>query len=110
MNQDFCFSNTEVRDTFKETTALSNKKKCTFGNIPTKCLKEASDICTRPLNDIFIEKIITQKSFPNNLKLADVTPVFKIEDASLLKNNRPVSVLPVISKTYERIMQKILEI
>ena len=35
-----------------------------------------------------------------------MTPVFKKEDASLLKNYRPVSVLPVVSKIYERIMQK----
>ena len=41
-----------------------------------------------------------------NLKLADVTPVFKEEDTSLLKNYRPVSVLPVVSKIYERIMKK----
>ena len=51
------------------------------------------------LNDIWNNEIITQKSFRNNLKLADVTP-------SLLKNYRPVSVLPVVSKIYERIMQK----
>ena len=35
-----------------------------------------------------------------------MTPVFKKEDASLLKNYRLVSVLPVVSKIYERIMQK----
>ena len=34
-----------------------------------------------------------------------MTPVFKIKDASMLKNYRPVSVLPVVSKIYERIMQ-----
>ena len=43
-------------------------------------------------------EIITQKCFPNNLKLADVTPVLKKEDASLLENYRLVSVLPVVSK------------
>ena len=35
---------------------------------------------------------MTQKSFPNNLKLEDVTPVFKKEDASLLNNYRPVDI------------------
>ena len=65
-----------------------------------------SDICAPALNDIWNNEIITQKCFPNNLKLANVTPVFKKEDASLLKNYRPVSVLPVVSKIYERIMQK----
>ena len=32
--------------------------------------------------------------------------MFKKEDASLLKNYRPVSVLPILSKIYERIIQK----
>ena len=106
VNKDFYFSNTEVSDILKETTALNNKKNGTFGNIPTKLLKEVSDICAPALNDIWNNEIITQKCFPNNLKLADVTPVFKKEDASLLKNYRPVSVLSVVSKIYERIMQK----
>ena len=77
VNKDFYFSNTEVSDILKETTALNNKKNGTFGNIPTKLLKEVSDICAPALNDIWNNEIITQKCFPNNLKLADVTPVFK---------------------------------
>ena len=107
VNQDFYFSNTEIKDDIlKETAAFSNKKNSTFNNIPTKRLKEVSDICAPALNYIWNKEIITQKSFPNNLKLADVTPVFKKEDASLLKNYRPVSVLPVVPKIYERIMEK----
>ena len=85
---------------------LNNKKNGTFGNIPTKLLKEVSDIGAPALNDILNKEITTQKCFSNNLKLADVTCKFKKEDASLLKNCRPVSVLPVISKMHERIMQK----
>ena len=50
--------------------------------------------------------ITTQKSFPNNLKLAGVTSVFKKDDASLLKNYRRVSFPQVVSKIYEKIMQK----
>ena len=106
VNQDFYFSNTEVSNILKKTTALNNKKNGTFGNIPTKLLKEMSNICLPALNDIWNKEIVTQKSFPNNLKLADVTPVFKKEDASWLQNCRPVSVLPEVSKIYERIMQK----
>ena len=72
VNQDFYFSKTKVRDILKETAALNNKKNDTFGNIPTKLLKEVSDICARALNDIWNKEMITQKSFPNNLQLADV--------------------------------------
>ena len=95
-----------MSDIVKETAALNNKKNGTFGNIPTKLLKQVSDICAPTSNDICNNEIIPQNCFPNNLELADVTLVFKKEDASLLKNYRPVSVLAVVSKTYERIMQK----
>ena len=40
------------------------------------------------------------------LKLADVTPVFKKGDPTSVKNYRPVSVLPNVSKFFERIMLK----
>ena len=59
VNQDFHFPNTEVSDILKETTALNNCKNGTFGNIPTKLLKEmsdvseVSDICAPALNHIW---------------------------------------------------------
>ena len=104
--QNFYFSNTEVGDILKESTGLSNKKNCNFGNTPTKRLKEVSNICATALNHICNNEINTHKSFPNNLKLADVKPVFKKEDATFLKNCRPVSVLLVVSKIYEINMRK----
>ena len=82
----------------KETTALNNKKKGNYGNFPERLLKEGSDICASALNDIWNNEIITHKRFPNNLELADVTPVFKKEEASLLKNYRPLRVLLAASK------------
>ena len=58
-----------------------------------------SNICAPALYDIWKKEIITQKSFTNNLTLMNVTPVIKKEDALLLKNYRPVSVLQIVSKT-----------
>ena len=59
VNKDFYFSNTGVSDILKETTDLKNKKNSTFGNIPTKLLKEVSDICAPALNDIWNNEIMT---------------------------------------------------
>ena len=42
--------------------------------------------------------------FPNSLKLADVTPLHKNGRKDLKENNRPVSILPNLSKVLERIM------
>ena len=45
-------------------------------------------------------------NFPNNLKLADITPVFKKKNCLYKVNYRPVSVLPSTSKVFEKLMQK----
>ena len=43
---------------------------------------------------------------PKGLKNADVTHVFKKDNPVLAKKNRPVGVLPTVSKIFERITQK----
>ena len=44
------------------------------------------------------------KNFSNELKLADITPILEKDDSTLAKNYRPVTVLPCVSKMFERIM------
>ena len=44
--------------------------------------------------------------FPIALKLADVIPIHKTDDKNIMKNYRPVSLLPIISKLFEKIMYK----
>ena len=43
--------------------------------------------------------------FPDKLKVADVSPVHEKDDATNVKNYRPINVLPVCSKIFERLMQ-----
>ena len=54
---------------------------------------------------MFIFNLSLQKSlFPDELKIAKVTPVFKADDVNELGDYRPISVLPCFSKIPERIM------
>ena len=50
--------------------------------------------------------VLSNCEFPENLKLADVTPVFKKKRPFRQNENRPVSALPPVSKIFERLMQK----
>ena len=43
-------------------------------------------------------------TFPSNMKYADVSPVHKKDDYSNKNNKRPVSILPAVSKIFERLM------
>ena len=56
-----------------------------------------------PLFNIY-QSSIKEGIFPDKLKIAKVTPIFKAGDAASLGNYRPISVLPVFSKILERIM------
>ena len=76
--------------------------KAVGGDIPTKILKECEfpfDIITACIN-----KAIETGNFPDSLKMANVTPVFKKEDRLDKSNYRPVSILPLLSKVYERVI------
>ena len=46
------------------------------------------------------------KTFPTKLKLTDIKPIFKKLESIYAKNFRPVSILPVVSKIFEKIMQR----
>ena len=83
---------------------LNSKKATPFGNIPIKELKRTQDICSPIINNLVNESMRTSKC-SKQLKLADVSAIFKKDDATNVKNYRPVSVLPVVSKVYERILQ-----
>ena len=49
-----------------------------------------------------MNKSIESCEFPNKLKKADVSPIFKNDDGTNKKNYRPISVLSALSKVFER--------
>ena len=49
---------------------------------------------------------IEKGNFPVNLKNADITPIFKTFERVLKTNYRAVSILPTLSKIYEKICYK----
>ena len=52
-------------------------KKGTFKNVPTRLLKDVSNVFSPILPNIWNEEILLNKNFPENLKLTDFTPTFK---------------------------------
>ena len=84
---------------------LHSNKATTFGNIPTKVLKQSSKRCSDTLQKLFNDAL-RDDYFPDKLKCVDVTPVFKKDDPTKAKNYIPVSVLPAVSKNVERLMHK----
>ena len=102
---DFDFCVVGLTDIKKEVAALNNKKACMSSSIPPKILKENNNVCYGPLMVIF-NNIISNSCFDSGLKCADVTPVQKAEETTDKRNYRNVSLLPVVSKMFERIMER----
>ena len=70
-------------------------------DIPNKILKKNNEIFSYILSHNFNNSLFS-KVFPSSLKKADITPVYKKDEKFLKNNYRPVSILPSVSKIYER--------
>lgn len=58
------------------------------------------------LAEVQISQLIRDKTLSGELKLVDKTPVFKSFQNTMIKKCRPINVLVVFSKIFERIMEK----
>ena len=77
----------------KEILNLSSKKATRKGDIPAKILKNSINAYLSKLT-ILINNCLKKGVFPDDLKLADITPIFKKEDSLNKENYRPVNMLP----------------
>ena len=76
--------------------------KATAGEVPVDILKN-SEFCFSELTKR-INKDFNENKIPDTLKLSDIVPVFKQLNPTDKTNFRVVSVLPLLSKVFEKIM------
>ena len=57
-----------------------------------------------PILTKFINNSFDRGIFPNSLKIAKITPIFKSGDSTDMANYRPISILPCLSKIFEKIV------
>ena len=94
----FCF--TEVSE-----NEVKSNKSTGYDKIPPTLFKLASQYLSKPLTKT-INTSINNSTFPTRAKIASVTPLDKGgKDKTDIGNYRPVSVLNVFSKIYEKIMK-----
>ena len=74
--------------------------------MPPKILKISSECSADTLTSRVNKSLTGSGKFPSNLKLADITPIYIKKDPQAKENYRPVSALPVLSKVFERLLQK----
>ena len=80
---------------------LPYKTSSGYDNISNVLLKKISKGIIHPLCIIF-NKSMEQRKFPESMKRADVTPLYKSKDQHECTNYRPISLLLTISKLLEK--------
>ena len=63
------------------------------------------DICAPPLCIIF-NQAVCQGTYPDTFKKAHLTPCHKKDETTDKSNYRPISILPTVSKVFERILDQ----
>ena len=77
-------------------------------SIPTKLIIEFSELLANPLSCI-INMSLKEGIFPSLNKEANVCPIHKKKEKTKCENYRPISLLPNISKIFERIIYNRLD-
>ena len=99
----FNFQAVSVADV-KEIIMELKTDKAVSGEIPVKLLKDCGFSFHALAN--CINESIENGTFPDSLKEANIAPVYKSKNPFEKANYRPVSILPFLSKVYERLMFK----
>ena len=68
-----------------------------------KLIKRLKDVLSTPLS-LLINQSLCTGIFPEKLKVAKIRPIFKKGDESMVDNYRPVSILPALSKVFEKVV------
>ena len=103
IEEEFSFSDVTEHDFYCEINKLDTKKGTVENDLPAKVLIGSNDIIAGHLSDIYNNSRY-DKNFPKSLKFSDITPIYKKEGRTKKENYRPVSLLPIVSKLFERNM------
>lgn len=93
----------EPHEMDKVIMSFENKFSTGYDDIPITVIKLAKNHLVRPLSHLINSSFISG-IFPDKLKISKVKPLYKSDDRKNVSNYRPLSLLPIFSKIYERVM------
>ena len=102
-DQKFIFRFVSDFDVRKAIKSLSTKKAAGYDEIPALFIKKIAVKLIKPIT-MLINHSIRSKTFPCQMKQANITPIFKKKDKLNKDNYRSVNLLPILSKVFERIL------
>jgi len=102
-NDSFVFRRTTTVTIEKALRELRNDCSTGYDQIPEKYIKPVSDFLSSPLCHI-INNCIEKSMFPDQWKISRISLILNVENAKAPKDYRPISISPILSKVFEKIM------
>ena len=84
---------------------LNKNKSSDIYDIPIKVVKMGESFFAEHLSTVF-NFCFEQGVFPEYLKIAFISPIYKKDSKLFVGNYRPVSILPILSKIFEKVIVK----
>ncbi|KAJ8715418.1 hypothetical protein PYW07_009900 [Mythimna separata] len=93
-----------TQEVYEIVNKMKAKKSCGYDDIPITIIKENIDLLAEPFSH-FYNKCFADSIFPDQLKIAKITPVHKKGSKKDPSNYRPISLLPNLSKIFEKLIK-----
>lgn len=94
---------TNPHDIYTKINSLNNTKSTGYDDISTIILKKSSPYISTILSHI-LNMCIAEGIYPEKLKKSLIKPIFKKGDKENMTCYRPIALIPVISKVFERVI------
>ena len=102
LSEQFTFGDVAYYEVERVVKSLANNKAPGTDKIPSRVIKESAPVIIPSITSI-INSSFNCGVFPSVWKTAEVCPIPKDGDHEVASNNRPISLLPIISKVCENI-------
>ena len=103
LTEELVFTTVSEEKVLQMLLSLNSHKATGLDGLPAKFLIDSAAVIVKPITYI-INLSIKSGEFPDDLKRAKVVPIYKKKEKTEPGNYRPVSILSIISKVFEKII------
>lgn len=109
VSQSLFMQPTSIDEIIKIIASLKNTNSVGYDDICTKIVKACANLIAPPLAHI-INQTLVNGIFPEALKISLIKPVYKKGDKHDKNNYRPISLIPIFAKNFEKVIyERLLE-